>query len=324
MMWGHTSGMTPAVKTGNKMMAEESPSRLGRGLAALIGDDAAFALGDEQAPAPRGVREVPIEFLRANPFQPRHILREEELADLSNSIREQGILQPIVVRPVKGEADAYEIVAGERRWRAAQKAQLHQVPILVKELTDAQSLEIAIIENVQRADLNAVEEAAGYDRLMQQFDYTQEKVSKLIGKSRSHVANTMRLLTLPASVRNLIEEGQMTAGHARPLIGLENAEKIAREIVAKKLSVREAEALARKAATGSSAPRKSGGGSSSRGEKDTDTLALERNISEQLGLKVEIDHTGDEGGEVKVTYKSLEQLDEICRRLAGRTPQKMN
>lgn len=324
MMWGHTSGMTPAVKTGNKMMAEESPSRLGRGLAALIGDDAAFALGDEQAPAPRGVREVPIEFLRANPFQPRHIFREEELADLSNSIREQGILQPIVVRPVKGEADAYEIVAGERRWRAAQKAQLHQVPILVKELTDAQSLEIAIIENVQRADLNAVEEAAGYDRLMQQFDYTQEKVSKLIGKSRSHVANTMRLLTLPASVRNLIEEGQMTAGHARPLIGLENAEKIAREIVAKKLSVREAEALARKAATGSSAPRKSGGGSSSKGEKDTDTLALERNISEQLGLKVEIDHTGDEGGEVKVTYKSLEQLDEICRRLAGRTPQKMN
>ena len=306
------------------MMAEESPSRLGRGLAALIGDDAAFALGDDQAPAPRGVREVPIEFLRPNPFQPRHVFREEELADLSNSIREQGILQPIVVRPVAGEADAYEIVAGERRWRAAQKAQLHQVPILVKELTDAQSLEIAIIENVQRADLNAVEEAAGYDRLMQQFDYTQEKVSKLIGKSRSHVANTMRLLTLPVAVRNLIEEGQLTAGHARPLIGLDNAEKLAREIAAKKLSVREAEALARKASTGSSTSRRSGGGTSARGEKDTDTLALERNISEQLGLKVEIDHTGEEGGEVKVTYKSLEQLDEICRRLAGRSPQKMN
>ena len=303
------------------MMAEESPSRLGRGLAALIGDDAAFALGDEQAPAPRGVREVPIEFLRANPFQPRHVFREEDLADLSNSIREQGILQPIVVRPVAGEADAYEIVAGERRWRAAQLAQLHQVPILVKELTDAQSLEIAIIENVQRADLNAVEEAAGYDRLMQQFNYTQEKVSKLIGKSRSHVANTMRLLTLPVSVRNLIEEGQLTAGHARPLIGLDNAEKLAKEIAAKKLSVREAEVLARKASTGTSEPRKSGGGSAHKAEKDADTLALERNISEQLGLKVEVNHIGDEGGEVKVTYKSLEQLDEICRRLAGR---KMN
>ncbi|MGV8997633.1 MAG: ParB/RepB/Spo0J family partition protein [Parvibaculaceae bacterium] len=304
-------------------MAEESPSRLGRGLAALIGDDAAFALGDEQAPAPRGVREVPIEFLRANPFQPRHLFREQDLEDLSNSIREQGILQPIVVRPVAGERDAFEIVAGERRWRAAQKAQLHQVPILIKELTDAQSLEIAIIENVQRADLNAVEEAAGYDRLMQQFDYTQEKVSKLIGKSRSHVANTMRLLTLPVSVRNLIEQGDLTAGHARPLIGLDNAESLAKEIVAKKFSVREAEALARKASTGSEAPRKSSGGGTTRGGKDADTLALERNIAEQLGLKVEISHDG-EAGSVTVSYKSLEQLDEICRRLAGRGAAKIN
>lgn len=303
---------------GMMTMADESPSRLGRGLAALIGDDAAFALGDEQAPAPRGVREVPIEFLRANPFQPRHTFREEELADLANSIREQGILQPIVVRPVQGEPDAYEIVAGERRWRAAQKAQLHQVPILVKELTDAQSLEIAIIENVQRADLNAVEEAAGYDRLMQQFDYTQDKVSKFIGKSRSHVANTMRLLSLPVSVRNLIEEGSLTAGHARPLIGLDRAEDLAKEIVAKKMSVREAEALARKTSTGSATPRAKGAASTARAEKDADTAALEKSISEQLGLKVEVLHTGGEGGEVKVTYKSLEQLDEICRLLAGR------
>ncbi len=304
------------------MMAEESPSRLGRGLAALIGDDAAFALGDTGVQAPRGVREVPIEFLRPNPFQPRHVFREEELADLSNSIREQGILQPIVVRPVEGNPDAFEIVAGERRWRAAQKAQLHQVPILVKELTDAQSLEIAIIENVQRADLNAVEEAAGYDRLMQQFDYTQEKVSKLIGKSRSHVANTMRLLSLPASVRGLIEDGKLTAGHARPLIGMARAEEVAREIVAKGLSVRDAEALARKETTGTSEPRR--GQSSARSEKDADTAALERNISEQLGLKVEINHSGEEGGEVRVTYKSLEQLDEICRRLAGRSGARIN
>jgi len=297
------------------MMAEESPSRLGRGLAALIGDDAAYALGDTNGPAPRGVREVPIEFLRANPFQPRHVFREEDLADLSNSIREKGILQPIVVRPVQGQADAYEIVAGERRWRAAQKAQLHQVPIIIKELTDAESLEIAIIENVQRADLNAIEEAAGYDRLMAQFEYTQEQVSKLIGKSRSHVANTLRLLTLPDAVRSLIEQGKLTAGHARPLIGIPNAGALAKEIVDKGLSVREAEALSRKAATGSEASRRA---ATTRQEKDTDTLALERNISDQLGLKVEISFSGDKGGEVRIHYSTLEQLDEVCRRLAGR------
>ena len=297
------------------MMAEESPSRLGRGLAALIGDDAAYALGDTSASAPRGIREVPIEFLRANPFQPRHVFREEDLADLSNSIREKGILQPIVVRPVQGQADSYEIVAGERRWRAAQKAQLHQVPIIVKELTDAESLEIAIIENVQRADLNAIEEAAGYDRLMAQFEYTQEQVSKLIGKSRSHVANTLRLLTLPDGVRSLIEQGKLTAGHARPLIGLPNADVLAKEIVDKGLSVREAEALSRKTVTGSEASRRA---TAARQEKDTDTLALERNISDQLGLKVEISFAGDKGGEVRIHYSTLEQLDEVCRRLAGR------
>ncbi|HUD51476.1 ParB/RepB/Spo0J family partition protein [Parvibaculum sp.] len=298
-------------------MAEESPSRLGRGLAALIGDDAAYALGDANAPAPRGVREVPIEFLRPNPFQPRHTFREEDLVDLANSIREKGILQPIVVRPVAGDANAFEIVAGERRWRAAQRAQLHQVPIIVKELTDAESLEIAIIENVQRADLNAIEEAAGYDRLAAQFSYTQEQLSKLIGKSRSHVANTLRLLSLPDGVRSLIEQGKLTAGHARPLIGVDNAEALAAEIVARGLSVREAEALSRKATTGSEAPRRASP-SSPRAEKDTDTLALERNISEQLGLKVEIGFSGDKGGEVRIEYKTLEQLDEICRRLAGR------
>lgn len=295
-------------------MAEETPSRLGRGLAALIGDDAAYALGDAGAAGVRGVREVPIEFLRPNPFQPRHLFREEELADLANSIREKGILQPIVVRPVAGAVDAFEIVAGERRWRAAQKAQLHQVPIIVKELTDAESLEVAIIENVQRADLNAIEEAAGYDRLMQQFQYTQEQLSKLIGKSRSHVANTLRLLALPQTVRGLIEEGKLTAGHARTLIGVTGAEALAQEIVAKGLSVREAEMLSRKAATGSSAPRRA----PQPHDKDADTLALERNISEQLGLKVEIGFSGEKGGEVRIHYKSLEQLDEICRRLAGR------
>jgi ParB family transcriptional regulator, chromosome partitioning protein len=302
-------------------MAEETPSRLGRGLAALIGEDTAFALGDKEAPAPKGVREVPIEYLRANPFQPRHTFRPEDLEDLANSIREKGILQPIVVRPVAGAANSFEIVAGERRWRAAQAAQLHQVPVIVKELSDAESLEIAIIENVQRADLNAVEEAAGYERLMQQFEYTQDKLSKLIGKSRSHVANTLRLLSLPDGVRGLIEEGKLTAGQARPLIGHDDAEKFAREIVARGLSAREAEALTRKPdpAAASTKPK-----SLPKAEKDADTLALEKNISDQLGLKVEIAYSGDKGGEVRIAYKTLEQLDEICRRLAGRAAQKMH
>ena len=295
-------------------MAEEGHSRLGRGLAALIGDDAAFAMSEAHPAVGRAQREVPVEHLRPNPFQPRHTFRDEELAELAASIRERGVLQPIVVRSVKGEADRFEIVAGERRWRAAQKAQLHQVPIIVKELTDAESLEVAIIENVQRADLNAVEEAAGYDRLMKQFEYTQDQVAKLIGKSRSHVANTLRLLGLPASVRNLIEEGKLTAGHARPLIGVPNAEGIARDIAAKGLSAREAEALAKKATSGE--PTKPAAVRSSM--KDADTAALERNISEQLGLKVEINYAGEKGGEVRIQYKSLEQLDEVCRRLANR------
>ncbi|MDP2123469.1 MAG: ParB/RepB/Spo0J family partition protein [Parvibaculum sp.] len=302
-------------------MADETPSRLGRGLAALIGDDTAFALGDRDAQAPRGVREVPIEFLRANPFQPRHVFKTEALNDLAASIREKGILQPIVVRPVAGDPNAFEIVAGERRWRAAQAAQLHQVPVIVKELTDAESLEIAIIENVQRADLNAIEEAAGYDRLMLQFEYTQEKLSQLIGKSRSHVANTLRLLSLPKPVQSLIEEGKLTAGHARSLIGQARAEEMAQQIVAKGLSVREAEALTRKAETAPSPTRPK---ALPKAQKDADTLALEKNISDQLGLKVEISFSGDKGGEVKIAYKTLEQLDEICRRLAGRTAQKMN
>jgi len=302
-------------------MVEETPSRLGRGLAALIGDDTAFSLGDRETQAPRGVREVPIEFLRANPFQPRHTFRTEDLDDLANSIREKGILQPIVVRPL-GD-NSFEIVAGERRWRAAQLAQLHQVPVIVKELTDAESLEIAIIENVQRADLNAVEEAAGYERLMQQFHYTQEQLSKMIGKSRSHVANTLRLLALPQGVRSLIEEGKLSAGQARPLIGHDDAESFAREIVAKGLSAREAEALTRKPDGSGPAAASTKPKALPKAEKDADTLALEKNISDQLGLKVDISFSGDKGGEVRIAYKTLEQLDEICRRLAGRTAQKM-
>lgn len=307
------------------MADDRQASRLGRGLAALIGDDAAYAAGDATAqdgPGGHGVWEVPVEYLRPNPFQPRHMFRPEDLQDLTDSIRAKGILQPIVVRPVAGETNAYEIVAGERRWRAAQAAQLHQVPILVKELTDAESLEIAIIENVQRADLNSVEEASGYERLIDQFSYTQDQLSKIIGKSRSHVANTLRLLSLPASVKALIEEGKLTAGHARPLIGHAEAELLAHRIVAKGLSVREAEALTRK--TAQKADRQSigpGAAAAGRGpDKDADTRALEANISDALGLKVSIIYHGDKGGEVRVGYKTLEQLDEICRRLADHRP----
>jgi len=288
-------------------------SRLGRGLAALIGDDAAIALGDEAAPVPKGVREVPIECLRANPFQPRQIFKTGDLDDLTDSIREKGILQPIMVRPAPGGGEnEFEIVAGERRWRAAQAAQLHDVPIVVKDLNDNESLEIAIIENVQRADLNAIEEAAGYQRLVDQFTYTQDQLSKMIGKSRSHVANTLRLLSLPDRVQDLLSDGSLSAGHARALIGHPKAESLAKEIAEKGLSVREAEALTRKPEA--SAPKAKG--ASAPKNKDADTAALEKNITTALGLTVSINHKGEKGGTVNVSYTSLEQLDEICRRLS--------
>jgi ParB family chromosome partitioning protein len=294
----------------------QSKSRLGRGLAALIGEDTAIDLGDTDAAEARGIRQVPIEYLRPNPFQPRHTFREEDLADLTNSIREKGILQPIVVRPLEGEENAFEIVAGERRWRASQAAQLHQVPVIVRELTDHESLEIAIIENVQRADLNAVEEAAGYQRLIDQFQYTQDQLSKMIGKSRSHVANLLRLLSLPEKVRAYITNGELTGGHARALVGRPDAEALAKQIVEQGLSVREAEALTRKDDTAKSGGGRGTGAGSAPKEKDADTRALEKNISDALGLNVDVVHKGESGGEVKVHYKTLEQLDEICRRLA--------
>lgn len=296
----------------------QGKSRLGRGLAALIGDDAAFELGDANDAGRRGIKEVPIEFLRPNPFQPRQNFREEDLVNLSDSIREKGVLQPIVVRPIPGEEKYYEIVAGERRWRASQRAQLHKVPVIVKDLSDNESLEISIIENVQRADLNAVEEAMGYQRLVDQFSYTQEQLSKIIGKSRSHVANLLRLLGLPESVRALIGEGDLSAGHARTLIGHPEAESLALKIVREGMSVRGAEALARadKEPKPKSSKKAKSGHVASSGMKDADTRALEKNISDALGLAVSVDHHGDEGGDVTISYITLEQLDEICRRLA--------
>ncbi|HRE61981.1 MAG TPA: ParB/RepB/Spo0J family partition protein [Micropepsaceae bacterium] len=286
-------------------------ARLGRGLTALLGEAEAPLTGD----AAQGVKTIPIEAISANPNQPRQSFGETELEELSRSIAEKGILQPIVVRPLPGSASGqrYQIVAGERRWRAAQKARLHAVPVIVKELSDAETLEIALIENVQRADLNAVEEAQGYQSLMDEFRYTQEELAEHIGKSRSHIANTLRLMQLPEAVRAMLRDGRLTAGHARTLVTARDPLKLAREIVQRGLSVRAAEALARRDA-GKSKKAKARKGASVV-EKDADTRALEQSIADALGLAAEIHDRGDAGGTVTVTYKTLEQLDEIVRRL---------
>lgn len=277
-------------------MSPEQHRGLGRGLSALIGDE--LAPGEPTRPN----RTVSIAFLRPNRFQPRKTFDVDALNDLANSIREKGILQPILVRPIKDQKDAYEIVAGERRWRAAQLAKLHDVPVVIRDMSDGESLEIAIIENVQRADLNAMEEAAGYRELMEQFGYTQERVAQEVGKSRSHVANTLRLLKLPDRVQTMIRSGELTAGHARTLIGSADPEVLANEIVASSLNVRQAEQRSRPTP-------------SKRPEKDPDTKALESSLSNMLGLKVQILDKGKRGGELRISYSTLEQLDDLIRRL---------
>jgi ParB family chromosome partitioning protein len=291
-------------------MAEASASRLGRGLAALIGD-----VGDETAAIERarGQRRVPVEFLRPNPRNPRKQYLEEELEELASSIREKGILQPILVRTQAGTPDAYEIVAGERRWRAAQRAGLHDVPIQLMEISDREALEIAIVENVQRTDLNPLEEAGGYEALTKQFNYGPADIARVVGKSRSHVANTLRLLNLPKSVQRYLLEGKLTAGHARALLSHDDPEALAKAIVEKGLNVREVEALAqeRAAAHGRPPHRRP------RRAKDADTAALEKQLSDVLGLVVQINQRGN-GGELRIRYKSLEQLDALCRRLGAR------
>lgn len=279
---------------------------LGRGLSALLGDDTAPARQDMEAHSSASKpRALPVAFLKPNKFQPRRHFPEDELKDLAGSIREKGILQPIVVRPTATQ-DSFEIVAGERRWRAAQLAKLHEVPVIIREFTDSESLEIAIVENVQRADLNAIEEAAAYQELMDRFSYTQEQLSDVIGKSRSHIANTLRLLRLPESVRALIVEGKLSAGHGRTLIGLPDAEKRAQEILAGSINVRQAEQRSKK----TSKRRKTA-------QKDADTKALEKSISDSIGMTVEISHRGEKGGEVKIRYRSLEQLDDLMHRLSS-------
>jgi ParB family chromosome partitioning protein len=290
--------------------ADQSRSRLGRGLAALIGD-----VGDESGALERarGLRKVPIEFIRANPRNPRRKFLEEELGELTASVREKGILQPILVRNVPGKPDLFEIIAGERRWRAAQKAGLHEVPVMLLEIGDREALEIAIVENVQRADLNPLEEAAGYESLIEQFKYTQNDLARVVGKSSSHVANTLRLQKLPASVKRYLADGKLTAGHARALLAHEDPETLAKLIVEEGLNVREAEARAqeRPATHGKQTRRKAAAA------KTADIRALEKRLSDALGLSVEIVQRGA-GGEVRVRYKTLEQFEALSRRLTGK------
>jgi ParB family transcriptional regulator, chromosome partitioning protein len=286
-------------------------SRLGRGLAALIGD-----VGDETSVADSGrkPRRAPVESLRPNPRNPRRLFTDSELDELSDSIRERGIIQPIVVRVLQG--DKFEIIAGERRWRAAQRAGLHDVPIAVVEANDAQALEFAIIENVQRADLNPIEEASGYLALMDDFNRTQDEVAQIVGKSRPHVANTIRLLKLSEPVKQLVRSGKISAGHARLLLGQPNAEQIAHEIIDKGLSVRQLENEMRKdgAAQTRDVRHEAKGLASS--AKDADTRALEKRLSDALGLEVGVDHRG-EGGTLRIKYRNLEQLDAVLKKLGG-------
>lgn len=287
-------------------MSLQSKKRLGRGLAALIGEESEANPSAAIEAGPN--RLVPIEFLKPNKNNPRKAFAEADLEDLSRSIADKGLLQPILVRETS--ADSYEIVAGERRWRAAQRAGLHQLPIIVLSLTDAEALEIALIENIQRADLNPLEEARAYRQLLDQFHYTQQQLAESLGKSRSHISNTMRLLTLPDSVRQQIDSGQLTAGHARALVATESPSDLAAQIIKLGLSVRQAEALTKKTTAGAQQGR-------TEKIKSADTKALEKQLATVLGLKVEISEKGQEGGSLTVTYKTLEQLDDICRRLQG-------
>jgi ParB family chromosome partitioning protein len=281
----------------------DRPRGLGRGLSALIGDEVAAVKGEPALK--KDTRSLPVAFLQPGRYQPRKSFDEQPLADLAASIKEKGVLSPILVRPIG--ADRYEIVAGERRWRAAQLAKLHDVPVVVRELADDQALEIAIIENVQRADLNALEEAAAYEELIEKFGRTQEDVAREVGKSRSHVANTIRLLKLPEQVRAWLREGKLTAGHARTLLGVADPELRARELIEGGLNVRQAEQR--------SAGKKKAGAKAGR---DPNIAALEADISAILGLTVQITHRQEKGrdkGQIRIGYSSLEQLDDLTRRL---------
>lgn len=310
------------------MSEHSSRKRLGRGLAALIGDiglpeegtkhgggyqpvtDAGFPVEAARAPekaAPAAEKYLPIEKIIRNPHNPRGHFAEQDIADLAQSIGEHGVVQPVLVRPSSAYSGTYELIAGERRWRAAQMAGLTEIPVLLRDVDDRTALELAIIENVQRTDLNPVEEALGYKRLVEEHGYLQADLAQIIGKSRSHLTNIMRLLKLPQDVLGWLSAGALSIGHARPLIGLENASALARQIVEQGLSVRQAENLAARGA-GLSKP------AAERQEKDPNTVALEKTLAEKLGLQVAINFRKT-GGDIRIQYKTLDQLDEVCRRL---------
>ena len=290
-----------------------SRRRLGRGLSALLGDDDE----DYQELYPtKKLHELPVEQLHPGRFQPRSNFDDEEMNALVESVRSKGILQPILVRRDPVQADTYEIIAGERRWRAAQRAQLHIVPVVVRELSDQEALEIALIENIQRSDLSAIEEAEAYQRLIDEFTHTQDALAKVVGKSRSHVANTLRLLTLPDEVQKMVDKGQLTAGHARALVGRDDALALAREIANSGMSVRDIEGRV------SSQPGKTGTAKAP-SPKSADTIALERDVSNAIGLKVDIKLKGNEEsgrGTLSITFKNLDQLDDVLRRLNQQLP----
>jgi ParB family transcriptional regulator, chromosome partitioning protein len=293
-----------AAGEGDAAMAEEGRKRgLGRGLSALFGDESEEKSAFDRQRLTRG---IPIEQLRPGRFQPRRVFDDDALQTLAASIRDKGVLQPLLVRRDPDDANLYEIIAGERRWRAAQMAQLHEVPVVVKELDDRSALEIALVENIQRQDLTPLEEADGFRRLMEEFSHTQEALAQAVGKSRSHVANMMRLLSLPEPVKRLVESGELTAGHARALLNAADPTGLAREIVKRGLNVRQAESLAKTGKT----PRKSAAAP----VKDADTAALERDLTEQLGLKVAVNF-GGRGGSLTIHYRTLDQLDDVLRRL---------
>lgn len=294
---------------------------LGRGLSALMAD-ANVQKEQEKQGVSVSVSEltVPIEKIFANPDQPRRTFEPDQLKDLANSIRAKGVIQPLIVRDRPNNPGEFEIVAGERRWRAAQMAQQHSLPVIHREFTDTEVLEVAIIENIQRADLNPVEEAFGYRQLMEKFGHTQEKMAEALGKSRSHIANLLRLLSLPPEVQEHLRDGKLSAGHARALVTSENPMLLAGIVIAKGLSVRETERLVKKAAKSNQDQDTKTKGRPSLGEKDADTKALEADLSAALGMKVVIDHKiGSEEGQIFLQYKSLDQLDDLCRILSLQT-----
>ena len=285
-------------------MTQVQKRRLGRGLAALIGDDTTEEAVVQDI---RSLRHVPVELLYPNPQNPRKHFAEDDLNTLAQSLKDKGLLQPLVVRPRTG--GGFEIVAGERRWRASQRAGLHELPVLVRELDDKETLEIALIENIQRSDLNPLEEARAYRQLLEHYGHTQQLLADAVGKSRSHIANTMRLLNLPAATQQQIEEGLLTAGHARALIATEAPEELAEKIIQLNLTVRQTEELARE--TAPAAKRKD------KVDKDADTRALEKQLTQVVGLAVAIKHKDKLGGQVVISYKTLDQLDDIIRKLGG-------